>query len=77
VRICVNIIFVYICVPCLFVFRLVFYAVFIFPHPLSFSLPVFENEMSEGDKTFLPARLLGLHVWEGVRAGGWKSLTSS
>jgi hypothetical protein len=32
--------------------------------------------MSEGDKTFLPAGLPGLHTWEGVRADGWKSLTS-
>ncbi len=44
------------------------------PSTLSFSLLVFENEMSDGDKTFVPAGLPGLRVWEGVRACGWNSL---
>ncbi len=72
-RICVNIL----CVTCVSFFNFVFYALFIFPHPLSFSLLVFENKTSDGDKTFLPAGLPGLRMWEGVRAAVWKSVTSS
>ncbi len=45
------------CVHRLFVFSLVFYAICIFPHPLSFSLLAFENETSEGDKTFCYLRV--------------------